>query len=50
MHWLDPDHLPHVGTAIEAKQIGAAKDATRSIKPKKPKHDKPAKHNGRVHA
>jgi hypothetical protein len=41
------------GTVIEAKEIGASKDATRSIKSNKPKHDTPpkdgAKHNGRAH-
>jgi hypothetical protein len=46
--------VTELGTVIEAREIGASKDATRSIKPKKPKHDKPpkhgAKHNGRVHA
>ncbi len=45
--------VTELGTVIEAKEIGASKDATRPIKPKKPKHDKPpkhgAKHNGRVH-
>jgi len=33
-----------IGTVIEAKEIGPSKDALRSLKPKKPKHDDPAKH------
>jgi hypothetical protein len=45
--------MTELGTVIEAKEIGASADATRSINSKKPKHDKPpkhsAKHNGRVH-
>jgi hypothetical protein len=45
--------MTELGTVIEAKEIGASEDATRSIKPKKRKHDKPpkhgAKHNGQVH-
>jgi len=45
--------MTELGTVIEAKEIGASEDATRSIKPKKPKHDKPpqhgVKHNGRLH-
>jgi hypothetical protein len=44
--------MTELGTVIKAKGIGASADATRSIKPRKPKHDKPpkhaAKHNGRV--
>jgi hypothetical protein len=46
--------VTELGTVIEAKEIGASKDATRSIKPKKPKHDTPPKDggklNGRAHA
>jgi hypothetical protein len=45
--------MTELGTVIEAEEIGASANATRSIKPKKPKPDEPPKHggkpNGRVH-